>query len=464
VCLTGTAPAAEDKPAAPLDRPELDRRCHHLLTDVIDRGAEMYNGGNPAGCCNLWYGSLITLHPLLDHHPDLQKAIEEGMAAADRETNARNRAWVLRPLLDEIRNNAYAGSLTAGAAPAPPPGPPRAPRTGATLWERLGGEENAKRIVDDFVELALKDPKVNFSRGGKYKLTPGQITAMKSEFVDLTSQVSGGRRTYSGKSMKEVHKDMGITDAEFDAALADMRTALAKNGVGPEDVQQLLAAVERTRPSIVEVKTAGTLCERLGGEENVKRIVSDFVDAAVADPKVNFSRGGKYKLDEAATARLKEQFVKLASSVSGGPDNYKYDGKSMKEAHKDMGITDAEFDALTTRSSAATARRRSSSTPWGRRSAAAGRGSRPPRRGRRPGAGSAARSPPFCPGPSGSCGRTGEGPSSACRPIPAFPPRAILAALLTPQVPPKARTASTPSYRRPGGRAVPTCPVRSAGS
>ena len=39
-----------------------------------------------------------------------------------------------------------------------------------TLWDRLGGEAGVSKVVDDFVAAAATDPKVDFSRGGKYKL------------------------------------------------------------------------------------------------------------------------------------------------------------------------------------------------------------------------------------------------------------------------------------------------------
>jgi hemoglobin len=139
---------------------------------------------------------------------------------------------------------------------------------------------------------------------------------------------------------------MAITDREFDAAVAHLKKALEANGVKPGDVEAILGAVEATRKDIVVLQSIGppkTLWERLGGEENVRRIVDQFVTAAAADPGVNFSRGGKYKFDAAKLADLKDKFVKLASSVGEGP--YKYDGRRMLEAHKDMAITDKEFDA-----------------------------------------------------------------------------------------------------------------------
>src|SRR5262249_50461502 len=148
--------------------------------------------------------------------------------------------------------------------------------------------------------------------------------------------------------MKEVHKGMGITDAQFDAIAADLKKALEDNGAKEPDVKAVLAAVEKTRKDIVEKKSdtpkETTLWERLGGEANVKKVVDAFVAAAAKDPKVDFFRGGQFPLDEQGVAKLKKQLVELISEASGGP--LKYKGKSMKEVHKGMNITDEQFDAL----------------------------------------------------------------------------------------------------------------------
>jgi hemoglobin len=243
--LAGTA-AAEDKPAAPLERTVLDHRIEKLLRDVINLGADLYNSGDQQGCYRLYEGSLLTLRPLLDHHPELQKAIDQALADAQSDRNMPQRAFTLRATIDQVRS-------TIAATPQPPP-PDRGPqpRQGATLWERLGGEENVKRIVDDFVNAAVADPKVDFDRGGKHKLGPAETAHLKEQFVKLASFVSKGPLKYDGKSMKEAHKGMGITDAQFDALLLHMRTALEKHGVKPDDTATVMKAVEATRKDIVE--------------------------------------------------------------------------------------------------------------------------------------------------------------------------------------------------------------------
>jgi hemoglobin len=229
-----------------------------------------------------------------------------------------------------------------------------------TLWEALGGEKGVTRLVDDFLAHAAADPKVNFSRDGKYKFDDAGLARLKNNLVDWISSLTGGPRDYHGKSMKEAHKDMGITEAEFNAAAGHMRAALQR-AAAPDDIKAVMAAVESTRRAIVQPKSsapaavqskssaatphAKALWERLGGTEKVKKIVEDFAAGVARDPAVNFSRNGKINLDRDEATALKKKLVDMISEASGGP--FKYKGKNMQDSHQGMGITDAEFDAHT---------------------------------------------------------------------------------------------------------------------
>jgi hemoglobin len=361
--LAAAVAAAEPRPVSLADRAALDRSISDLLYDVINRGAELYNGGNHTACYHLYYGSLMTLKPLLDHRPELQKTIAKGLVEADRYPRPTEGAFVLREVLGNVRATVRQRPMpteplgppiaAAPEAPAKPADPPKkpSPPSGATLWERMGGEENVKRIAKDFVTAAVADKEVNWERDGKYKMDEKKIADLQDKMVKLASLIGGGPLKYDGKLMKEAHPpEMKITDREFDAAVGHLKKALEKNGVRPEDVAFVLAAIETKRGDFVHLKLLPgqptTLWERLGGEKNVRSIVEDFVTATLADKKnVNWDRDGKYKMDEKKVASLKESMVKLASTVSGGP--LKYDGKLMKEIHPpEMKITDKEFDAV----------------------------------------------------------------------------------------------------------------------
>jgi hemoglobin len=86
------------------------------------------------------------------------------------------------------------------------------------------------------------------------------------------------------------------------------------------------------------------LWDRLGGEKAVRAVVHDFVLAAAPDPKVNFFRDGKFKLDAKGVEKLEQYLVELVSATTGGP--LAYTGRDMKTSHAGMKITEDEFNAL----------------------------------------------------------------------------------------------------------------------
>jgi len=133
-----------------------------------------------------------------------------------------------------------------------------APRTTErTLYDRLGGENAIRAVIDDFVARAAADPKVNFTRKGtaaEWKATPEAVDHLKKMLVDLTVQATGGPQRYKGKDLKESHRDMRITQDEFDASVADLKASLEKFNVGSREQEELLAIVKSKAGDIVEKK------------------------------------------------------------------------------------------------------------------------------------------------------------------------------------------------------------------
>ena len=92
-------------------------------------------------------------------------------------------------------------------------------------------------------------------------------------------------------------------------------------------------------PKNPAVQTAvASLYDRLGGQPAITAVVDDFVGNVAADKRIN---GFFAKAD---VPRLKRNLVDQICQGTGGP--CVYTGKDMKTAHKGMGITDADFNAL----------------------------------------------------------------------------------------------------------------------
>jgi hemoglobin len=327
-----------DKQADPLPRKELDRRLRQILVESIRTGAPLYNSGDQAGCYRIYQGSLMAVDPLLDHRPELQAAVRKGLERAAKLRTISDKAFALRGVIDVAIETL--GRDTTAKTPG-----------GRSLWDRLGGEKAVRAVVHDFVVRAAKDPKVNFDRGGKFKLEPAAVAQLEQHLVELVSAVGGGPLAYTGRDMKSAHAGMKITDSEFDALTGHLIAVLKKYKVPQKEIDELVGAVASTRKDIVEgdkgAKTGKSLYERLGGEKAITAVVDRFVVRAAENPKVNITRKGtkaEWQPTPENVAHLKKMLVQLVGMVTGGPQ--KYEGKSMKAVHEGMMITDAEFNAL----------------------------------------------------------------------------------------------------------------------
>jgi hemoglobin len=319
----------------PLDRKALNDRVVLTFRDVINKGADMYNSGDWAGCYHLYEGALMAVRPLLDHKPALQKDIDAALADAGREPVVWQRAVVLRRVIDRMRTDLSGGKI------APPPT--------KTAWDRFGGEAGVRKAVIDFIAAAGNDASITYFKRpeNKERYAQEKYAPLVNGLVDLISQVTGGPKKYAGPDLAAAYlKDTGVTEAELDALQAHFAAALKKTGAPKADVDELLAAVDKARKGLdlkpsVEPKT--TLYERLGKEAGIAKVVEDFYSTAVADKKVNFWRTEGYVPKPVEVTKVKEGLITWFADKAGGPK--KYAGKSMKDAHKDMKITEDEFAA-----------------------------------------------------------------------------------------------------------------------
>ncbi len=135
----------------------------------------------------------------------------------------------------------------AGPEDAAPPEPPK-PKS---LYERLGNKEGITKVVDSFIKnLTANDVvKKRFA-----KLSKEKVEKFRNNLIDQICKESGGDCEYTGKSMKDAHKGMKITEAEWNATVSALKTALDDNKVAENEQNDLIAAIAPMKDDIVEVK------------------------------------------------------------------------------------------------------------------------------------------------------------------------------------------------------------------
>jgi hemoglobin len=120
-----------------------------------------------------------------------------------------------------------------------------------TLYERLGGVFAIATVVDDFIDRIMVDPRLNANP----KVNEAHHKVARAGFKYLvTEQVcaaAGGPQRYTGRSMRDSHAQLDISEEEWQAFLDDFRQTLDQFKVPTTEQAELFAIVESTKGDIV---------------------------------------------------------------------------------------------------------------------------------------------------------------------------------------------------------------------
>lgn len=120
-----------------------------------------------------------------------------------------------------------------------------------SLYDRLGGVYAIATVVDDFIERLLVNDVLNANPRIKEARDRVPKAGLKYRVTALVCQVTGGPEKYAGRSMKETHQHLNITELEWQAMAADFKKSLDKFKVPEAEQKELFAIVESTKPDIV---------------------------------------------------------------------------------------------------------------------------------------------------------------------------------------------------------------------
>jgi len=99
--------------------------------------------------------------------------------------------------------------------------------------------------VDDFVDRITIDPRIAevFKNHDMVRLR----RTLKEQFCYLLN----GGCAYTGRDMTSVHKDLGVSTAEFNFLVEDLQAAMDKEGVPFADQNRLLAILAPMKRPVV---------------------------------------------------------------------------------------------------------------------------------------------------------------------------------------------------------------------
>ena len=108
-----------------------------------------------------------------------------------------------------------------------------------SLYNRLGGADGIDRIVKRMYARVLADPELApvFAHS-----SVEHIQAMQRDYISVAV---GGTRSYSGRSLSDVHAGHGITTRHFYLFARKLLEALEESGASPDDAYEVANRLAR---------------------------------------------------------------------------------------------------------------------------------------------------------------------------------------------------------------------------
>jgi hemoglobin len=104
-------------------------------------------------------------------------------------------------------------------------------------------------VVDDFIHRLATDKRFERFFSG---FSEDSQKRLRQHILDQFCAAAGGPCVYTGREMRTVHKGLGITEADWDAAAKHLVEALDKYKVPEAEKNDLLAFVVTQKKDIVE--------------------------------------------------------------------------------------------------------------------------------------------------------------------------------------------------------------------
>ncbi len=127
-----------------------------------------------------------------------------------------------------------------------------------SLYKRLGEVYNIAAVVDDFVDRLLSDSLITTNKNVVTAM--GKITkpGLKYQITEWFCQAAGGPQKYNGRSMKESHQGLNVTESEWQSMMKDFLATLAKFNIKGLEQNELLVIVGSTKSDIVAPASQAT--------------------------------------------------------------------------------------------------------------------------------------------------------------------------------------------------------------
>ena len=120
-----------------------------------------------------------------------------------------------------------------------------------SLYDRLGGVYAIAAVMDDFIDRIMDNPRLTANP----KVDAAHHRVSRAGFKYLVTEMvcgaTGGPQQYTGRSMRDSHVHLDITEDEWQVFLADLQACLEHFAVPRAEQGEIFALLGSTKSDIV---------------------------------------------------------------------------------------------------------------------------------------------------------------------------------------------------------------------
>ena len=126
---------------------------------------------------------------------------------------------------------------SCGTSKSSPPVEPAGKTPSDTLYQRVGGIDTLRRLVDAWILEAGSDPRIRDFFDG------ADIARVKLRLVERLCVLAEGPCLYRGAELREHHSTLGLEERHMRAFLDDLESAMQRVKIAPGPARELREAM-----------------------------------------------------------------------------------------------------------------------------------------------------------------------------------------------------------------------------
>jgi len=113
------------------------------------------------------------------------------------------------------------------------------------LYERLGGREGIRAVVDDFYDALADDSQVGVF------FEDVKLEKLRQVQTDFLCEAAGGPESYDDEPVREAHADVPLEPSDVRQAVAVLRETLESHGVTESDTEAVVEVIAAHKKDLV---------------------------------------------------------------------------------------------------------------------------------------------------------------------------------------------------------------------